>query len=183
MKYKVWKSRSIVWNLFRVRKIREEKRLGYNRMIAIVCAGCDGTGKIDWIVNARRETLRRPFVKLEGNMDIYYFRAVKSRPILCKTHQYTSTGTNYYAEEIVQKAVKQSQKRYRGIKLNPTVLSMSWQELRTMSRSLEQYEDYLHSLPAQEIDEEIIKTKLTSLGLGDFMPDKFAVPGPDHFPQ
>ena len=183
MKCKVWDSRSIVWNLFRVKKIREEKRLGYNRMIEIICPGCDGSGKIAWTEKATRgETLIRPFGKLEGNMDIYHFQAANLWPIFCKTHQYRSTGTNYYSEEIAEKAIKQSQKRYRGIKLNPKVLSISWQELRTMSKLVDEYEEYLRSLPAQEINEEVIKTKLTELGLGEFMPDKFVLPGPDDYP-
>jgi hypothetical protein len=72
--------------------------------------------------------------------------------------------------------------RHTGIKLNPTVLAFSPDELLDLSKSIVEYDCHLTSLPKQEVTEEVINGELTRRGLGDFMPDKFAIPGPDDYP-
>jgi hypothetical protein len=180
-RYKVWDSRQILLSLAALKR-GLQRGTGLVWLISIRCPGCDGSGKIDWIIRARRgDILIRPFTALDGNIDIYYFRALKLWPRNSATHRYRGKGFTYSAPNI-NKILKLCHVRHTGIKLNPTVLALSPDELLDLSKSIVEYHCHLTSLPNQEVTEEVIKAELTRRGLGDFMPDKFAIPGPNDYP-
>ena len=60
---------------------------------------------------------------------------------------------------------------------------MSHDELFALEAKLVRYKVDLDTLPTQEITEDRIREILKHRGLEDFMPDKFAYPGPDDFPS
>ena len=137
----------------------------------------DGIGRNTQVGTA----LPTPFKTLDGNIDIYYFRALRSWPKNSLTHRYRAKGFIYSAGHI-NKILKLSRVRHTGIKLNPTVLALRADELLELYNAIVEYHGHLRSLPNQEVTEEVIKAELTRRGLGDFMPDKFAIPGPDDYP-
>ena len=181
IRYKACESRRVILSLLKL--ITGRKRAtGSMWLIEITCPGCDGTGRIDWISRSMRgSTLIRPFARLEGNMDLYYFRAVESWPRNCPTHKYALVRTHYFREHM-EKIVALSQTRYMGIKLNDKVLAMNPDELDDLYNLVIEYQGYLMALPKREITRNRIRAEITKRGLADFMPDKFAYPGPDDFP-
>jgi hypothetical protein len=72
--------------------------------------------------------------------------------------------------------------RYTGIRVTPRLLAASLDELLELYNLLSEYESFLTTLSKEEATEEIIKAEITRRGLAEFMPDKFAHPGPDDFP-
>jgi len=60
---------------------------------------------------------------------------------------------------------------------------MSKDDLLALENKLSEYEADLNSLPTPEIREDKISDLLTTRGLADFMPDKFAYPEPDDYLQ
>ena len=182
MRYKTWESRRVLMGLPAL-KTDKERATGHMWIIRITCPGCDGSGKIDWARTATRGSiLDRPFAALEGNMDIYFLRAVESWPRNCQTHKFRIVRVDYLPED-AEKIVELSQTRYTGIKLNPMVLTLSSDELGELYNLVVEYQGFLMSLPNQEVTEERIKGELTARGLASFVPDKFAYPGPDDFPE
>jgi hypothetical protein len=182
MRYKVWESRLVLLG-FPLSKTDKERATAHMWIIRIKCPGCDGSGKIDWVKTATRgSTLDRPFAALEGNMDIYFSRAVESWPSNCPTHVFKMAKVGYLPEH-AGKIIELSQVRYTGIKLNPVVLTLSADGLNDLYNLVVEYQGYLMSLPGEEVTEQRIRDELTSRGLGDFMPDKFAYPGPDDVPN
>jgi hypothetical protein len=181
MRYKAWDSRQILLSLAALKR-GLPRGTGLVWVISIECPRCDGAGKIDWVRKAViGSVLPTPFKALDGNIDIYYFRALKSWPRKSSTHRYRAAGIKYSSRHI-GKILTLSQARHTGIKLNPTVLTLSADELLDLCKSIVEYHCHLTSLPNQEVTEEVIKAELTRRGLGDFMPDKFAIPGPDDYP-
>jgi hypothetical protein len=89
----------------------------------------------------------------------------------------------YYFRDRMDKIVELSQERYMGIKLNAKVLAMNPDELGDLYDSVVEYQGYLMALPKREITRNRIRAEITKRGLADFMPDKFAYPGPDDFPR
>jgi hypothetical protein len=182
VRYKACESRRVILSLLKL-KTGRKRATDSMWLIEITCPGCDGTGRIDWISRSMRgTTLIRPFASLEGNMDLYYFRAVESWPRNCPTHKYSPVRT-YYFKDRMDKIVELSQERYMGIKLNPGVLAMNPDELGDLYDSVIEYQGYLMALPKREITRNRIRAEITKRGLADFMPDKFAYPGPDDFPR
>jgi hypothetical protein len=182
MRYKAWESRRVLLNLLGF-KTGEARATGSMWLIKITCPGCDGTGKIDWISKPMRgSTLISPFSRLEGNMDLYYFHAIESWPRNCLTHKYSAVRM-HYSPNHVEKIIELSQVRYTGIKLNPKVLAMNPDELDDLYDLVVEYQGYLMALPKREITRNRIRAEITKRGLADFMPDKFAYPGPDDFPR
>jgi hypothetical protein len=182
MKYRVWESRWIISNLSRLKNGQDfAPRAMFN--ISITCPGCDGSGKSDWISEATKASiLRTPFAKLEGNMDIYFYRAIESWPPNCPTHKLSRPRVFKFTKH-VDKLLKKSQERYTGIKLNEEMLTLSSHDLSELFDRLFHYEAFLLSLPQDEVTEERIKAELVTLGLRDYMPDRFVYPGPDDFPM
>jgi hypothetical protein len=181
MRYKVWESRRVLLSLSGP-KVGRQRVAGGMWIARIICPGCDGSGKIDWVTKATRgPTLSKPFDKLEGNMDIYYMQAVESWPRNRATHKYLVQDV-HYSPERVTKILELSQVRYTGIKLDPRVLTFNPTRIGKLYNSVLEYQGYLGSIPKQEVTEDRIKKELIRRGLNDFMPDKFAIPGPNDFP-
>jgi hypothetical protein len=180
MKYKVWRSVAVLHYLCSV-KMGDELGVAQTYIIRITCPGCDGSGIIDWVRRANRgETLIRPFVKPEGNMDIY----LRPTPAWSNSPTKSCRLENFsFSARSVEKILELSRVRYSGIRLTPRLSALSLDELRELHSSLSEYEGFLVFLPDQEVTEERIKAELTNRGLADFMPDKFAYPGPDDFPR
>ena len=79
--------------------------------------------------------------------------------------------------------IELSQEHYTNINLNNQILSMSADELHDTTVKCF---DYAHSLLAVDEDEltgSKIQEILESVGLSDFVPDKFAYPGPYDYPN
>jgi hypothetical protein len=180
MRYKVWDSIGVIMNLLGIKEGDDRGEVPVFT-VRITCPGCDGSGIIDWIWRANRgETLKRPFVKPEGNMDIC-FRTLQLRSFYSPTHYCLPRLITFPARK-VDKILELSQVRYSGIRLTPRLLAASLDELRELYSSLLEYEGFFRTLSKEEVTEEIIKAEITKRGLAEFMPDKFAYPGPDDFP-
>ena len=179
LRYKVWRSQGVLEYLSRI-KMGNELGIAQAYIVRIPCPGCDGSGIIDWVRTATRgETLKRPFIKPEGNMDIYLRPIpawINSPTKYCRPRNICVPGKS------VDEILELSEIRYSGIKLNRRVLAFSLGELFEVHHSLSEYDRTLISLPDRDVTEERIRAELTNRGLAEFMPDKFARLEPDEFP-
>jgi hypothetical protein len=178
MRYKVWRSQGVIQYLCSI-KMGVELGVAQAYIIRIPCPACDGLGIIDWVRTATRgETLKRPFIKPEGNMDIY----LRPTPAgINSLTRYCRPGNICVSGKSAEKLLELSGIRYSGIKLNRTVLAFSLYELLELHHSLSKYEGLLISLPDQDVTEERIRAELVNHGLAEFMPDKFHLDD-DEFP-
>ncbi|PQP32823.1 hypothetical protein C6A36_02445, partial [Desulfobacteraceae bacterium SEEP-SAG10] len=74
-------------------------------------------------------------------------------------------------------------KNYVGIRLNDRLLSMSAEELYELTEKVFKYKSALMDIDESELTGSKIKEVLESIGLTDFVPDKFAYPGPYDYPS
>jgi hypothetical protein len=181
MEYKVWSSRKILADI-RTKKITTQSSARPVDIIKITCSGCNGNGKLDWIQKMKGFKIWEPFAALEGNMEIYYIKAVNSWFPLSRKHRMFRNRPYKYPKDI-SKFIERTQERYIGIKLNSTVLDMSHDELFALEIKLTYYKVDLDCLPTLEVTEDRIREILTKRGLSEFMPDKFVHPGPDDLTQ
>lgn len=181
MRYKVWRSAGVIMGLLRI-KDGNDLGMAHVLIIRITCPGCDGSGIIDWVMRANRgETLIRPFIKPEGNMDIY-LRALQLWLLNSPTHYCRETEITFSAKK-VEKISELSRVRYTGIRLTSRLATLSHDEVFDLFQSLTLYEGFLSFLSKENLTEEELKAELTRRGLAEFMPDKFAYPGPDDLPS
>ena len=151
-------------------------------LVKIRCPLCGGDGIFDWIKKATNGHIKRSFASLDGNMDLYQAKAVRNWPLQSSTHKiHFVRDCKMYNH--LEKLIECSQERYIGIKLNKSVLSMRVRHLEKLCNQMDQFRNIVTELPESEITEERFKEEFESQGLSEFMPDKFAHPSPDDFPN
>jgi rRNA maturation protein Nop10 len=182
MRYRVWESRWVICN---IRKLKLGENFVHKGMwtLRITCPGCGGSGTIDWIQNVLKgDTLVRPFAALEGNMDIYLYRAMRRWRRNNVTYKLVRPK-DYKFFNHIERLIGRTQERYTGIKLDPVVLTFNPDELGDLFDLVSDYETTMVYLPRREVTEDRIRDELKIRGLDGFMPDKFAYIGPDEFPH
>ncbi|MFC1577620.1 hypothetical protein ACFL36_01280 [Thermodesulfobacteriota bacterium] len=180
-RYRFWLSDLILRNLIYLKAGYPLEALEWSTFVLkIRCPLCDGDGIFDWIKNATKGHINKKFSKLEGNIDIYWLKAVATWPINSSTHTWILVrDTNIYKNS--ENIIKCSQKRYRGIKLDESVLTMRVRHLELLGNKIEAFYSIVAKLPKKQITKGRVIKEMSSLGLSEFLPDKFAYPGPDDF--
>jgi hypothetical protein len=182
-RYKGWYSDEILWNLICLKADYSFDELNPSMfLIKIICNQCLGSGIYDWCTNTF-VNVNGKFSALEGNLDIYNLTAVSDWPFNSTTHVFI--GEFWFSQLVYKKPenlIKICQKRYMGIKLNESVLSMRVRELDNLRDKAVAYNKIIRNCPKDDLNEEVIRNTIARLDLFEFMPDKFAYPGPDDFP-
>jgi hypothetical protein len=151
------------------------------KLVKISCPLCRGDGICDWVKKAMLSDVEKSFRIAAGNMDIYFLKCV-DKWIPNATHQ-TRYITVHRMFQNPEKLIELSQRHFIGIKLNNLLLSMSAEELHDISVKCFDYKSDLMGLKESELTGSKIKKILDSIGLSDFVPDKFADPGPYDYPD
>jgi hypothetical protein len=175
-------SDTIIRNLIYLKAGYPIEKLAWSMyLLQIRCPLCDGDGIFDWIDAPGRGHLKRSFNKLEGNMDIYWIKAVPTWHSNITTHtDFLLKDNNLYKNPA--NIIKCSQRRYRGIKLNESVLSMRVHHLENLENKIDAFYKRITAMRSNQINRGRIVKEMSSLGLSEFLPDKFAYPGPDDLP-
>jgi len=147
-------------------------------IMKIECSLCEGDGLFDWIKKARREEIKKRFKPIEGNMDIFYSIIMSNwssdfpQPSVMTKEIYLKNLICY-----LEKLIEMSQIRYRGIKLNKKILSMSYDELDDfINLKVDSYLVDFRQLSDDEVNEGKINKLMKTKGLSEYIPDKFAPP-------
>jgi len=182
IRYRVWDSHSIIGHFIAYKRSRNLDQSYLNlKLLKIVCPLCGGDGLYDWIKNARRKNIIKDFKILTGNMDIYFGKCL-NKWIPNPTHQMQWIRV-YGMFRDPEKLIELSQKHYTNIKLNNQILSMSADELHDITEKCYDYSHSLLKVYEDKLTGSKIREIFESVGLVDFVPDKFAYPGPYDYPN
>jgi len=181
-RYKFWMSDSILRNLIYLKAAYPIEELEWSMiLLKIRCPLCDGDGIFDWVKKTTKGHInKKKFKKLNGNMDIYWFMSAGIWPVNSVTHTHYDVRDIYLYKNL-ENIIQCSQKRYRGIKLNNSVLSMRVRHLEALCNKIDSFYNIVSKLPKKQITKGRIIKEMNLLGLSEFLPDKFVYPGNDDF--
>lgn len=177
IRYRLWDTHSIMRDLIAYKRGKcLDNTTIYLELLKITCPLCRGDGIYDWVKLATQSDVAKTFEIVSGNMDIYY------RKFLNKGFQNATRQMKiimvYKMFRQPEKLIELSQKHYVGIRLNNRFLSMSVEELADLIEKSFKYKPALAGLKESELTDSKIIEILKSIGLSEFVPDKFAHPGP-----
>jgi len=182
IRYRLWDTHSIIGHLIAYKRGEcLDETIFYLKLIKISCPLCRGDGIYDWIKVTTQFDVAKAFKIASGNMDIYYLKCV-DKWFPNATHQVKDIKVNRIFRQ-PEKLIELSQRHYVGIRLNNRLLSMSAEELNDLTKKCFKYKFILMGLEESELTGDKIKEILESIGLSEFVPDKFAYPGPYDYPS
>lgn len=182
IRYRLWDTHSIIGYLIAYKRgACLDDTIYHLKLIKILCPLCNGDGIYDWVKVATQSDVAKAFKIASGNMDIYYLKCV-DKWFPNPTHQVKYITVNRLFRQ-PDKLIEISQKNYVGIRLNDRLLSMSAEELYELTEKVFKYKSALMDIDESELTGSKIKEVLESIGLTDFVPDKFAYPGPYDYPS
>ena len=182
IRYRVWDSHSIIGHLIAYKRGHNIDQAFLNLLLLkILCPLCGGDGIYDWVRATTRGDINKNFEILTGNMDIYFAKCL-NKWIPNPTHQ-TEWIKVYGMFRNPEKLIELSQVHYTNIRLNNHLLSMSADELTEITKKCFEYSHSLLQVDEDELTGNKIREIFESVGLSDFVPDKFAYPGPYDYPK
>lgn len=182
VRYRLWDTHFIIGYLIAHKKGEYLDKIFFQlKLIKISCPLCRGDGIYVWVKVATQSEVAKEFEIASGNMDIYLLKCV-DKWFPNATHQVKYIKVNMISRQ-PEKIIELSQRHYEGIKLNNRLLSMSAEELYDLTEKCFKYKFALMGLAESELTGSKIREILESIGLSEFVPDKFAYPGPYDYPS
>jgi hypothetical protein len=182
IRYKIWHTSTILEKILEIKENEpyesEDELPLIIEIMKIECPLCQGDGIFDWIKNITRGDIKKKFKPLEGNMDIFY-SILRSNWSSDFPKPYVEMKEIYLKNLIcyLEKLIEMSKMRYRGIKLNKRILSMSYDELDDLCNSgVFSYLEDFRQVSDDEVNKDKIRMLMITAGLSDYIPDKFALP-------
>jgi hypothetical protein len=181
IRYRIWDSTQIIDHFIRYNEGASLDNTSLTlELLKINCPLCDGDGFNDWVRVTRRGNVLKNFKIVKGNMDIY---RMKCLPYGVPNPKYHRECIEIYRMfQKPEKLIELSQRHYINIKLNKKILSMSTGELSDVRDKCFRYERELFHLKGNDLTGNELRKIFKSIGLSDFLPDKFAYPGPYDYP-